>query len=636
MIPRTVIGFLSAAMPIRQDDNRPNRRFSIINLVLIGFGVLLLASSFIPNPAAQVPRVPYSLFIDQVNDGAVKRAYITQEQIRYELAEPEEGAPPVLATTPIFDMDLPQRLETKGVEFAAAPPKKPNIFTTILSWVVPPLIFILVLQFFARRSMGGGAQGALSFTKSKAKVYVPDEESRVTFADVAGVDEAKQELTEIVDFLKTPERYAEIGARIPKGVLLVGPPGTGKTLLSKAVAGEAEVPFFIISGSEFVELFVGAGAARVRDLFEEAKKKAPCIIFIDELDAIGKSRSGSMGVVGGNDEREQTLNQLLTEMDGFTAQDKPVIVLAATNQPEVLDAALLRPGRFDRQVLVDRPDLSGRKTILEIYAKKVKLADAVDLDSVAQATSGFAGADLANLVNEAALLAARAHRTRVEQQDLSEAIERVVAGLEKKSRVLQDDEKKVVAYHEVGHAIVGHLMPGGSKVAKISIVPRGMSALGYTLQLPTEERFLNSKEELQGQIATLLGGRSAEEIVFGKITTGAANDLQRATDLAEQMVGTYGMSDTLGPLAYDKQGGNRFLAQGNNPRRSVSDATAQAIDKEVRGLVDRAHDDALSILRQNLGLLETIAQKILEKEVIEGDDLKQMLEASVLPNTVEA
>ena len=624
-------------MPIRQDDNRPNRRFGIINLVLIGFGVLLLFSSFIPsNGIQQVPRVPYSLFIDQVNDGAVKRAYITQDQIRYELSDPEEGAPPVLATTPIFDMDLPQRLESKGVEFAAAPPKKPNIFTTILSWVVPPLIFILVLQFFARRSMGGGAQGALSFTKSKAKVYVPDEESRITFADVAGVDEAKQELTEIVDFLKTPERYAEIGARIPKGVLLVGPPGTGKTLLSKAVAGEAGVPFFIISGSEFVELFVGAGAARVRDLFEEAKKKAPCIIFIDELDAIGKSRSGSMGVVGGNDEREQTLNQLLTEMDGFTAQDKPVIVLAATNQPEVLDAALLRPGRFDRQVLVDRPDLSGRKTILEIYAKKVKLADAVDLDSVAQATSGFAGADLANLVNEAALLAARNYRTKVEQQDLGEAIERVVAGLEKKSRVLQDDEKRVVAYHEVGHAIVGHLMPGGSKVAKISIVPRGMSALGYTLQLPTEERFLNSKEELQGQIATLLGGRSAEEIVFGKITTGAANDLQRATDLAEQMVGTYGMSDTLGPLAYDKQGGGRFLGGNNNPRRSVSDATAQAIDKEVRGLVDKAHDDALAILRQNMALLETIAQKILEKEVIEGDDLKQMLEASELPEAVRA
>ncbi len=622
-------------MPIRQDENQPNRRFGIINLVLIGFGALLLFSSFFPSQNMQVPRVPYSLFINQVNDGEVKRAYITQDQIRYELSQAEEGAPSVLATTPIFDMDLPQRLESKGVEFAAAPPKKPNIFTTILSWVVPPLIFILVLQFFARRSMGGGgAQGALSFTKSKAKVYVPDDESKVTFDDVAGVDEAKDELTEIVDFLKKPQRYTDIGARIPKGVLLVGPPGTGKTLLSKAVAGEAEVPFFIISGSEFVELFVGAGAARVRDLFEQAKKKAPCIIFIDELDAIGKSRSGSMGVVGGNDEREQTLNQLLTEMDGFASTDKPVIVLAATNQPEVLDAALLRPGRFDRQVLVDRPDLSGRKTILEIYTKKVKLSKNIDLERIAQATSGFAGADLANMVNEAALLAARGKRVEVEQQDLNEAIERVVAGLEKKSRVLQDDEKKIVAYHEVGHAIVGHLMPGGSKVAKISIVPRGMSALGYTLQLPTEERFLNSKEELQGQIATLLGGRSAEEIIFGKITTGASNDLQRATDLAEQMVGTYGMSDILGPLAYDKQGGGKFLGGNNNPRRELSDATAQAIDKEVRSLVDDAHENALNILKNNLSLLEDISQKILEKEVIEGDELKEMLSSSVMPQKV--
>ncbi len=622
-------------MPIRQDENQPNRRFGIINLVLIGFGALLLFSSFFPSQNTQVPRVPYSLFINQVDDGEVKRAYITQDQIRYELSTAEEGAPSVLATTPIFDMELPQRLEKKGVEFAAAPPKKPNIFTTILSWVVPPLIFILVLQFFARRSMGGGgAQGALSFTKSKAKVYVPDDESKVTFDDVAGVDEAKDELTEIVDFLKKPQRYTDIGARIPKGVLLVGPPGTGKTLLSKAVAGEAEVPFFIISGSEFVELFVGAGAARVRDLFEQAKKKAPCIIFIDELDAIGKSRSGSMGVVGGNDEREQTLNQLLTEMDGFASTDKPVIVLAATNQPEVLDAALLRPGRFDRQVLVDRPDLSGRKTILEIYTKKVKLSNEIDLDRIAQATSGFAGADLANMVNEAALLAARGKRTSVEQQDLNEAIERVVAGLEKKSRVLQDDEKKIVAYHEVGHAIVGHLMPGGSKVAKISIVPRGMSALGYTLQLPTEERFLNSKEELQGQIATLLGGRSAEEIIFGKITTGASNDLQRATDLAEQMVGTYGMSDILGPLAYDKQGGGQFLGGNNNPRRELSDATAQAIDKEVRSLVDDAHENALNILKNNLSLLEDISQKILEKEVIEGDELIEMLASSVMPEKV--
>ena len=320
-------------------------------------------------------------------------------------------------------------------------------------------------------------------------------------------------------------------------------------------------------------------------------------------------------------------------MDGFTAQDKPVIVLAATNQPETLDAALLRPGRFDRQVLVDRPDLSGRRKILDIYAKKVKLSSSIDIDKIAQATSGFAGADLANLVNEAALLAARAYRTEVEQADLNEAIERVVAGLEKKSRVLQDDEKRVVAFHEVGHAIVGHLMPGGSKVAKISIVPRGMSALGYTLQLPQEERFLSSKEDLEGQIATLLGGRSAEEIVFGEVTTGAANDLQRATDIAEQMVGTYGMSDTLGPLAYDKQGGNRFLGNGSNPRRSVSDATAQAIDKEVRGLVDRAHDRALAILHSNRTLLDDIASKILEKEVIEGDELKALLSSSLLPES---
>jgi len=618
----------------RQDNNGPRRRFGLVNLILVGVGVLLLLSSFLPRSATQVPRVPYSLFIDQVSDERVARAYITQDQIRYELKQPMDGEPSLLATTPIFDMDLPQRLERHGVEFAAAPPKRPSVFTTILSWVVPPVIFILVLQFFTRRQMGGG-QGALSFTRSKAKVYVPDEQSRVTFADVAGVDEAKQELTEIVDFLKKPQRYAVLGAKIPRGVLLVGPPGTGKTLLSKAVAGEANVPFFIISGSEFVELFVGAGAARVRDLFEQAKKKAPCIIFIDELDAIGKSRSGSMGVVGGNDEREQTLNQLLTEMDGFNVSDKPVIVLAATNQPETLDAALLRPGRFDRQVLVDRPDLSGRRTILEIYGNKVKLDPSVDMESIAAATSGFAGADLANLVNEAALLAARADRKTVIQADLQEAIERVVAGLEKRSRVLADDEKRIVAYHEVGHAIVGHMVPGGSKVAKISIVPRGMSALGYTLQLPTEDRFLNSKEDLQGQITTLLGGRSAEEIVFGKITTGAANDLQRATDIAEQMVSTYGMSTVLGPLAYDRQPGNRFLGQGNNPRRAVSDATAQSIDREVRQLVDNAHNHALAILESNRESLELISQKILEKEVIEGEELQTLLNQCKAPESVQ-
>ena len=396
--------------------------------------------------------------------------------------------------------------------------------------------------------------------------------------------------------------------------------------MAKAVAGEAGVSFFSISGSEFVELFVGAGAARVRDLFEQAKQKAPCIIFIDELDAIGKSRA-SGGLIGGNDEREQTLNQLLTEMDGFAASDATVIVLAATNRPETLDPALLRPGRFDRQVLVDRPDLSGRLKILEIYAQKVKLSEDVDLKAIATRTPGFAGADLANLVNEAALLAARNQRQKVSQEDFNEAIERVVAGLEKKSRVLSAQEKKIVAYHEVGHALVGAVMPGGGKVAKISIVPRGMAALGYTLQMPTEDRFLLSESELRAQIATLLGGRAAEEIVFGSITTGATNDLQRATDLAERMVTTYGMSKVLGPLAYEKgaQQAN-FLGDGTmNPRRMVSDETAKAIDEEVKQIVEGGHQQALAILNQNRDLLETIAQQILETEVIEGEQLQNLL-----------
>jgi cell division protease FtsH len=433
-------------------------------------------------------------------------------------------------------------------------------------------------------------------------------------------------LVEIVDFLKTPGRYTQIGARIPKGVLLVGPPGTGKTLLAKAVAGEAGVPFFSISGSEFVELFVGVGSSRVRDLFEQAKKQAPCIVFIDELDAIGKSRS-SGGFYGGNDEREQTLNQLLAEMDGFSPEQATVIVLAATNRPEVLDPALLRPGRFDRQVLVDRPELSGREAILKIHARKVKLGEDVNLKAIATRTPGFAGADLANLVNEAALLAARNQRSYVAQEDFAEAIERVVAGLENKSRVLNDKEKKIVAYHEVGHALVGSLMTGTTgRVEKISIVPRGMAALGYTLQLPTEDRFLMDEAELRGQIATLLGGRSAEEIVFNSITTGAANDLQRATDLAERMVTTYGMSKILGPLAYQQGQQAMFLGNGApNARRIASEETAQAIDREVKEIVETAHQQALDTLMRNRDLLEAIATQLLETEVIEGEKLHSLL-----------
>jgi cell division protease FtsH len=609
-------------------DRPPVSPVRIVTNVLFAIaGLFLLTNLLFPqlfgNP---LPQVPYSLFIDQVEDGQVARASVGLNQITYELKSETGEQGTVLRTNPILDLDLPQRLEAKGVEFAAAPPPSNNWFGSILSWVIPPLIFVAIWQFFISRSGGaGGPQGALSITKSKAKVYVEEETAKTTFDDVAGVEEAKTELEEIVEFLKSPQRFLAIGARIPKGVLLVGPPGTGKTLMAKAVAGEAKVPFFSISGSEFVELFVGAGAARVRDLFEQAKKKAPCIIFIDELDAIGKSRAGN-GFAGGNDEREQTLNQLLSEMDGFAAGDATVIVLAATNRPETLDQALLRPGRFDRQVLVDRPDLSGRLKILEIYAAKVKLDTEVDLKEIATRTPGFAGADLANLVNEAALLAARNKREKVTQPDFNEAIERVVAGLEKKSRVLNPKEKKIVAYHEVGHALVGAIMPGGGKVSKISIVPRGMAALGYTLQMPTEDRFLMSESELRDQIATLLGGRAAEEIIFGSITTGASNDLQRATDLAERMVTSYGMSKVLGPLAYEKGQQNNFLGNGGmNPRRVVSDETAKAIDDEVKDIVETGHKQALAILRNNQNLLETIAQQILDVEVIEGDKLQDLL-----------
>ncbi|MEB3251831.1 MAG: ATP-dependent zinc metalloprotease FtsH, partial [Cyanobacteriota bacterium] len=597
----------------------------LANLVLlVASGLLLINIVFSSLFGSQLAKEPYSMFIHRVEEQEVLRVSVGQNEIRYQVKD-EAGQPgEVYTTTPIFDLQLPQRLEDNGVEFAAVPPPKGQWFGSLLSWVIPPLIFIGVWRFFLARN--GGPQGALSIGKSKAKVYVEGETGKITFDDVAGVEEAKAELVEIVDFLKTPKRFTDLGAKIPKGVLLVGPPGTGKTLMAKAVAGEAGVPFFSISGSEFVELFVGVGSSRVRDLFDQAKKQAPCIIFIDELDAIGKSRASS-GFYGGNDEREQTLNQLLTEMDGFDAGATTVIVLAATNRPETLDPALLRPGRFDRQVLVDRPDLKGREAILQIHAREVKLADSVDLKQIATRTPGFAGADLANLVNEAALLAARRYSTQVEQQDFGEAIERVVAGLEKKSRVLNDKEKEIVAYHEVGHALVGAVMPGSDQIEKISIVPRGMAALGYTLQLPTEDRFLRDEAELKGQIATLLGGRSAEELIFGRITTGASNDLQRATDLAEQMVTTYGMSKVLGPLAYDRGQRNAFLDNGMpNARRPVSDETARAIDAEVKELVEEGHQRALAILQENRPLLETLAQQLLQTEVMEGEALRAQLQ----------
>jgi cell division protease FtsH len=447
-----------------------------------------------------------------------------------------------------------------------------------------------------------------------------------TFADVAGVDEAKQELQEVVDFLADGTKYRKIGAKIPKGVLLVGPPGTGKTLLAKAVAGEAGVPFLSMSGSEFVELYVGVGASRVRDLFSRAKRQAPCIIFIDELDAIGKTRGNNPNL--GNDEREQTLNQLLTEMDGFSGNEG-VIVIAATNRPEILDPALRRPGRLDRQVLVDRPDKSGRVEILQVYANRVILGEDVDLLTIAAQTSGFAGADLANLVNEAALMAARHNRQAVLMADFKEAIERVIAGLEKRSRVLTIQERQTVAYHEVGHALVGALMPGSYKVAKISIVPRGLGALGYTLHMPDTDRYLLLEDELRGQLATLLGGRSAEEIVFGKVSTGASDDIQKATDLAERAVTQYGMSPSLGPIAFEKNQA-QFL-EGGSSRRAVSAEVSAEIDRQVKRKIDNAHAMAVEILKLNRDLLESTTQRLLETEVLEGPELQAVLDQVVAP-----
>ncbi|KPQ36457.1 MAG: cell division protease FtsH [Phormidesmis priestleyi Ana] len=618
-------------MPIK--DKKPQQRRTA-NWIFLVISAVLVISTFLPSSFSQAAeKVPYSAFITQVKEHKVASASVGEKQIQYQL----EPGGAVYETMPVFDLNLPTLLQENGVEFSAQPASGNAWFGSLLSWVIPPLIFVAVWRFFLMRGQGGGQGGVFSIGKSRAKIYVEDEDTKIKFTDVAGVDEAKTELVEIVDFLQNSKRFTELGARIPKGVLLVGPPGTGKTLLAKAVAGEAGVPFFSISGSEFIEMFVGVGSSRVRDLFEQAKKQAPCIIFIDELDAIGKSRS-SGGFYGGNDEREQTLNQLLAEMDGFGVEDSTIIVLAATNRPEILDPALLRPGRFDRQVLVDRPDLKGRDAILNIHAKEVKLADEVDLRAIATRTPGFAGADLANLVNEAALLAARNHREAVEQQDFAEAIERVVAGLEKRSRVLNDKEKEIVAYHEVGHALVGAAMPGTDQVEKISIVPRGMAALGYTLQLPTEDRFLRDEAELKGQIATMLGGRSAEEVIFGSITTGAANDLQRATDVAEQMVTSYGMSQVLGPLAYDRSKQNNFLDNGAAPnaRRMVSDETAKAIDAEVKNIVESAHQRALTILRDNRDLLVQISKQLLEEEVMEGDALRAMLSQVQLKDSAES
>ena len=523
-------------------------------------------------------------------------------------------------TIRVDDPDLVKELDERSISYSGQYENK--FLGSLLSWVLPLGLFFLIWRFTMKK-MGPG-MGVMSFSKSKAKIFA-ESETKVTFEDAAGIDEAKEELQEVVEFLSTPEKSQKLGGRIPKGVLLVGPPGTGKTLLARAVAGEAKVPFFSISGSEFVEMFVGVGAARVRDLFSQAAAQAPCIIFIDELDALGKARG--MNVMGGHDEREQTLNQLLVEMDGFET-NKGVIIMAATNRPEILDPALLRPGRFDRQVLVDRPDINGREAILKIHSRNVVLGSEVDLRLIAGRTPGFVGADLANIINEAALLAARNDKETVELTDFDEAIDRVVAGLQKKNRVMSPKEKEIVAFHESGHAIVAESVEHADPVHKISIIPRGIAALGYTQQQPTEDRYLMTRAELLDRLAVLLGGRVAEELVFDEISTGAQNDLHRATDIARSMVAEYGMSDRLGLVSYERPRQAMFLPDNFSSAKQYSEAKAAQIDDEVSRFVDEAHQRVRKILSARRPVLDDLARLLSLNESVQGDELRQMLSAA--------
>src|SRR5262245_55687768 len=610
--------------------------------VLVAAVVLSFLQSWLLAP--RTVELPMSKFLELLRADKIERVALTEREIRGMAKPGALPAPPqapgdrlrqmlgsdedlrVFTVTRIPGVDdqwLIAELEKQKVEFAG------RIETTfwkdlLFGWVIPLAVMIGIWMFLMRR-VGGGATQALSFGRSKHKIY-DRKELKTTFAAVAGVAETKAGLVEIVDFLKNPKKYQRLGGRIPKGVLLVGPPGTGKTLLARAVAGEADVPFFTLSGSEFVEMFVGVGAARVRDLFEQAKDKAPCIIFIDELDAIGKSRAGSTGFIGGHDEREQTLNQLLAEMDGFDSS-KGVIIMAATNRPEVLDQALLRAGRFDRQVVVDKPDLRGREAILRIHARGVTLAPSVDLGVIAQRTPGFAGADLANIVNEAALLAARKERNAVEMLDFEEAIDRVVAGLEKKSRVLSEKERDIVAHHEMGHALVASSVVHADPVHKVTIIPRGIAALGMTYQLPTEDRFLLTRSELEDRIAVLLGGRVAEELVYGEVSTGAHNDLERATELARLMVTKFGMSERLGLATYGERMPLFLKGQAASwgSERDFSEATARAIDEEVRGILDRTHDRVRAILTAKKATLVSAAAELKRTETLDGEQLRRAL-----------
>src|SRR3954467_14536100 len=585
---------------------------------VLGFLLLLALANAFFLQLQSGETLSYSDFKVKVRADQVQEVTLSDDRVRGVLKATDGGKGKLFSAIRVTDPKLSEELDAHGVKYTGEVASR--WLSDVIGWIIPLLLIVGLWTFFLRR-MGGAEGGVMSFARSKAKIY-SDDDVKVSFGDVAGVDEAEEELKEIVEFLKTPRKYTSIGGKIPKGVLLVGPPGTGKTLLARAVAGEAKVPFFSLSGSEFVEMFVGVGAARVRDLFAQAEVKAPCIVFIDELDALGKVRIQTP--MGSHEEREQTLNQLLAEMDGFDGR-KGIIIMGATNRPEVLDPALLRPGRFDRQVLVDKPDVRGREDILRIHPKRGTLADGVDRKVIAARTAGFAGADLANLVNEAALLAARKDKSAVEMKDFDEAIDRLIAGLEKK-RVMSDKERRIVAYHESGHAIVASVLPGLDPVHKISIVQRGFGALGYTMQLPLEDRYLLTREDLLSQMAVLLAGRTAEEIALGEISTGAQNDLQRATDIARAMVTEFGMSETMGAINYDGAKRPRFLDIPFPQERGLyAEETAQKIDEEIKRILGEAHETARRVLRERRATLDALSERLLEKEVIESEELKGIM-----------
>ena len=609
------------------DNKKPGKR-PLYVYYFIAIAVIFLINLLVL-PALQersVEKTDYSTFLSSVERGKVSEAEVQEDYIYYEVRK--NGKDTLCKTVRMEDPDLVDRLYEAGTKMEAVAPQKQSIFLSLIAgYVIPIVIFILLGRWLSKKmmkSMGsGGPGGMMSFGKSNAKVYVKSS-TGIKFADVAGEDEAKELLTEIVDYLHNPQKYTEIGASMPKGALLVGPPGTGKTLLAKAVAGEAEVPFFSISGSEFVEMFVGMGAAKVRDLFQQANEKAPCIVFIDEIDTIGKKRDG--GGYSGNDEREQTLNQLLTEMDGFDGS-KGVVILAATNRPDSLDPALLRPGRFDRRIPVELPDLQGREEILKVHAKKIKIADTVRFDSIAKAAAGASGAELANIVNEAALRAVRDGRKFATQADFEESIEVVIAGYQKKNRVLSNKEKLIVSYHEIGHALVAARQTDSAPVHKITIIPRTSGALGYTMQVDEKEHFLMSREELENKIATFTGGRAAEELIFHSITTGAANDIEQATKIARAMISRYGMSDEFDMVAMESMG-NQYL--GGDSSLSCSFETQTLLDKKVVELVRRQHEKALQILQDNIGKLHELAKYLYEQETITGDEFMRILNAPPL------